>query len=359
MTHADHYRQPEPNAEELVGRIRAWGSDLGFSQIGIADIDLSIYEQRLDAWLEAGYHGEMEWMARHGRKRSRPPLLHPHTRSVISVRMDYLSSRATPVQALLKQTDKACIARYAVGRDYHKVMRNNLKKLTQFIEKQIGPFGYRVFTDSAPVLEKPLAEKAGLGWIGKHTLLINRQAGSWFFLGEIYTDLVLPADVPVVDHCGTCRRCIDICPTKAIVAPYRLDARRCISYLTIELKGPIPEEFRPAIGNRVFGCDDCQMVCPWNRYAQFSGEQDFQPRTDLDAGDLIELFGWDEPTFLARTEGSAIRRLGHERWLRNLAVALGNTRTEPGVVAALEARADHCSELVRTHVSWALARHRH
>jgi len=271
--------------------------------------------------------------------------------------MDYLPADAAPAEALLEQPEKALISRYALGRDYHKVMRSRLKKLARRIEEAVGPFGHRVFTDSAPVLEKPLAEKSGLGWIGKHTNLLNRHAGSWFFLGEIYTDLELPADEPVSDHCGSCRRCIDICPTQAIVAPYQLDARRCISYLTIELKGSIPEEFRRPMGNRIYGCDDCQMVCPWNRYAQHSRVDDFRPRKDLDAGDLVELFAWDEATFLERTEGTAIRRIGVERWLRNIAVALGNAPTTPAVVAALQARRDHESALVREHVEWALGQH--
>jgi epoxyqueuosine reductase len=343
----------------LVADIRRWGLELGFQQIGVADVDLAAYERRLDRWLEDGHHGEMDWMAAHGRKRSRPELLHPGTRSVIAARMDYLPPDATPVETLLEQPERACISRYAVGRDYHKVMRSRLKKLAQRIEKALGPIGYRVFTDSAPVLEKPLAEKAGLGWIGKHTNLLNRHAGSWFFLGEIYTDLALPADEAVTDHCGSCRRCIDICPTQAIIAPYQLDARRCISYLTIELKGSIPVEFRQAMGNRIYGCDDCQIVCPWNRYAQFSGEGDFQPRKDLDAGDLVDLFAWDEATFLARTEGTAIRRIGHERWLRNIAVALGNAPTSPAVLTALQARINHPSALVREHVAWALQQHPH
>jgi len=344
--------------EELVGQIKQWGRELGFQQVAITDTDLGEYEAKLDAWLDSGLHGDMDWMASHGRKRSQPVLLRPGTQSVIVARMDYLPPQATPVEALIEQPEKACISRYAIGRDYHKVIRARLKRLAKRVEKTIGPFGYRVFTDSAPVLEKPLAEKAGLGWIGKHTNLLNRHAGSWFFLGEIYTDLALPADAPVQEHCGSCSRCIDVCPTQAIIAPFQLDARRCISYLTIELKGSIPIEFRPAMGNRIYGCDDCQMVCPWNRYAQFSGEDDFQPRNDLDAGDLIELFGWDEPTFLARTEGTAIRRIGHERWLRNIAVALGNAPTRPAVVAALKARADHSSALVREHVAWALEQHR-
>ena len=354
MSHDPDYRAAPG---ELVERIRRWGQELGFDQVGITDTELGDYEKRLDAWLAEGQHGDMDWMAAHGRKRSRPALLHPGTRSVIVVRLDYLPADATPVEELLDQPDRACISRYALGRDYHKVLRKRLKQLAGRIEQAIGPFGHRVFTDSAPVLEKPLAEKAGLGWIGKHTNLLNRHAGSWFFLGEIYTDLALPPDAPVRDHCGSCRRCIDICPTQAIIAPYQLDARRCISYLTIELKGAIPIEFRAAMGNRIYGCDDCQMVCPWNRYAQFTGEDDFQPRKDLDAGDLVDLFDWDEATFLARTEGTAIRRIGHERWLRNISVALGNAPTTTAVIAALQARADHPSALVREHVAWALQQH--
>ncbi|MGB0515186.1 MAG: tRNA epoxyqueuosine(34) reductase QueG, partial [Wenzhouxiangellaceae bacterium] len=267
----------KPDPDTLKREIRAWGEELGFQQVGVTGIDLAESEQRLEEWLARGMHGEMEWMARHGRKRTRPDQLVPGTRSVIVVRMNYLPARATPVETLLEQPDRACISRYAVGRDYHKVLRGRLKALANRIAARIGPFGHRVFTDSAPVMEKPLAEKAGLGWIGKHTNLLNRHAGSWFFLGEIYTDLDLPPDAPVQDHCGSCRRCIDICPTGAITAPYQLDARRCISYLTIELKGSIPEPYRAAIGNRVYGCDDCQMVCPWNRYARHSGEDDFQP----------------------------------------------------------------------------------
>jgi len=345
------------DAIPLAKRIKQWGRELGFEQVGIADTDLGDYEKRLEAWLADGHHGEMAWMGAHGRMRSRPALLHEGTCSVIVVRLDYLPADATPVEALLDQPEKACISRYAVGRDYHKVLRGRLKKLTQLIQNKLGPFGHRVFTDSAPVMEKPLAEKAGLGWIGKHTNLLNRHAGSWFFLGEIYTDLKLPADEPVRDHCGSCRRCIDVCPTQAIIAPYKLDARRCISYLTIELKGAIPEEFRKPMGNRIYGCDDCQMVCPWNRYAQFSSVDDFTPRQDLDAADLVDLFAWDEATFLAKTEGTAIRRIGHERWLRNIAVGLGNAPTSPAVIDALRARLDHPSELVREHVGWALEQH--
>lgn len=349
-------RRSDPIA--LKARIVELGRALGFQQVGIAGIDLGQAEARLEQWLAEGRHGEMEWMARHGRKRSRPAELVPGTRSVICVRMDYLPAAATPLETLLAQPERACISRYAVGRDYHKVLRGRLQRLAEAIAAEIGPFGYRVFTDSAPVMEKPLAANAGLGWIGKHTNLIHRHAGSWFFLGEIYTDLELPPDRPVTDHCGSCTRCIEVCPTGAITAPYQLDARRCISYLTIELKGSIPLEFRAAIGNRVYGCDDCQAVCPWNRYARFSGEDDFRPRPDLDAGALVELFGWDEATFLARTEGTAIRRIGHERWLRNLAVGLGNAPRSRAAVAALEARLDHPSELVREHVRWALERQR-
>lgn len=357
MSHTRDYKESPPDTDRLAESIKAWGRELGFQQVGIADTDLDGYEQRLDDWLAEDRHGDMEWMARHGRKRSRPAQLVAETRSVIVARMDYLPAGATPVETLLAQPETACISRYAVGRDYHKVLRRRLADLAARIETEIGPFGYRAFTDSAPVLEKPLAEKAGLGWIGKHTNLLNRRAGSWFFLGEIYTDLALPADEPVGDHCGSCRRCIDVCPTGAITGPYQLDARKCISYLTIELKGSIPERYRPLIGNRIYGCDDCQAVCPWNRYAEFTGETDFAPRKDLDSARLTDLFAWDETTFLARTEGTAIRRIGHERWLRNIAVALGNAPTSERVVSALRARVDHPSELVREHVAWALERH--
>lgn len=357
MAHKHDYRQSDDSPETLAASIRQWGKELGFAAVGFADTDLAAYEQRLDEWLGEGRHGEMDWMAAHGRKRSRPELLHPGTRSVIVVRMNYLPEQAGRPLELAEKHDRANISRYAIGRDYHKMIRKRLVKLAKRIEAEVGPFNHRVFTDSAPVMEKPLAEKAGLGWIGKHTLLLNRREGSWFFLGEIFTDLDLPTDKPVRDHCGTCRRCIDICPTDAIIAPYQLDARRCISYLTIELKGSIPEELRPKMGNRVFGCDDCQAICPWNRYAKFTGEDDFSPRKDLDAGELVELFGWDEQTFLARTEGNPIRRAGYECWLRNLAVALGNAPTQKRVIEALQSRTDHPSALVREHVSWALARH--
>jgi len=357
MSHDPDYRQSGPDPVALVDDIREWGRALGFAAIGIADTNLSLYERRLDEWLAQGYHGDMEWMARHGRKRTRPDQLVPGTRSVIVARMDYLHASARRYQDVLAQPGRAAVSRYALGRDYHKLIRKRLKQLGQRIEQVIGPFGHRVFTDSAPVMEKPLAEKAGLGWIGKHTIVLSRQAGSWFFLGEIYTDLALPADPPATPHCGSCRKCIDVCPTQAITGPFQLDARRCISYLTIELKGSIPEPLRPLIGNRVFGCDDCQMVCPWNRYASTTGEADFAPRKDLDAGDLVELFGWDESTFLRRTEGNPIRRTGYESWLRNLAVALGNAPTADRVITALKAHRHHPSERVREHVAWALARH--
>jgi epoxyqueuosine reductase len=343
---------------DLTARIKSWGQELGFQQLGIADTDLGRAEARLRDWLARKFHGEMEYMARHGSKRSRPAELVPGTLRVISARMDYLPEPQSEIEALLRQPRLALVSRYALGRDYHKLMRKRLQRLAQRIASEIGPFGYRVFVDSAPVLEKPLAEKAGLGWIGKHTNLLNREAGSWFFLGELYTDLPLPTDSPVRPHCGDCSACIEICPTKAIVAPYRLDARRCISYLTIELAGPIPEPLRPLLGNRIYGCDDCQLVCPWNRFARVTGEPDFLPRQGLDRAELLALFAWNEAEFLERTQGSPIRRIGHARWLRNLAVALGNAAPDPRVREALQARADDPRPLVREHTRWAMARHR-
>jgi epoxyqueuosine reductase len=298
----------------------------------------------------------MAWMKRHGTRRSRPQELVSGTLSVICARMNYRPADVTPAFELLAQPDTAVVSRYALGRDYHKLLRQRLQSLADRIAGTVGPFGHRVFVDSAPVLEKALAEKAGLGWIGKHSNLLNREDGSWFFLGEIYTDLVLPADTPVAEHCGACTRCIDVCPTGAIVAPYQVDARRCISYLTIELRGSIPEPLRPLVGNRIFGCDDCQAVCPWNRFSSPTDEGDFTPRHGLEAATLRELFAWDEETFLKRTEGSAIRRIGHECWLRNIAVALGNAPPSPANRAALQARLDHPSALVREHVEWALGR---
>lgn len=337
--------------------VRRWGEDLGFQQVGITDTDLSVAEGRLAEWLGKGHHGKMEYMARHGLKRSRPDALVPGTVSVITARMDYLPIEKTAPESLLDHPSKAYLSRYALGRDYHKVMRTRLKRLSEKLESHIGPYGHRVFVDSAPVLEKPLAEKAGLGWIGKHTNLINKDAGSWFFLGELYTDIRLPPDVPASAHCGTCRACIDVCPTDAIIGPYELDARRCISYLTIELKGDIPVEFRKLIGNRVYGCDDCQLFCPWNKFAKPTAEKDFSPRHDLDSSDLVTLFSWTESEWLEKTEGSAIRRIGYERWLRNLAVALGNAERSNDVIQALKNKSNTDSQMVNDHVKWALDQH--
>lgn len=341
----------------LAVEIKTWGRELGFGHIGIADIDLSEAETHLLSWLGQGRHGEMHYMESHGTRRSRPQELIPGILRVISVRMDYLPGQAADSETVLHNPQLGFVSRYALGRDYHKVMRHRLQQLAERIEASIGPFQYRAFSDSAPVLEKALAEKAGLGWIGKHTNLIDKQTGSWFFLGELYTDLPLPTDTPAEDHCGTCRACIDVCPTQAIVAPYELDARRCISYLTIELHGSIPVELRPLIGNRIYGCDDCQLVCPWNRFAQPTGEPGFTPRHGLDAPELVRLFSWTEDEFIKYIEGSAIRRIGYEGWLRNIAVALGNAPTSESIVNALKARMEHTSELVREHVVWALARH--
>jgi epoxyqueuosine reductase len=342
----------------LARQIKTWAYELGFQQVGVAAPQLDLDETHLLNWLAAGRHGEMDYMQRHGTRRSRPAELVPGTLRVISARMDYLPEELNAMQEALDDPTSGYIARYALGRDYHKVLRTRLQNLATRIEDEIGPFGYRAFTDSAPVLEKALARDAGLGWIGKHSNLIHPRAGSWFFLGEIYTDLELPVDDGfVLSHCGSCQACIDICPTQAIVGPQQLDARRCISYLTIELRGPIPVEFRKAIGNRIFGCDDCQLVCPWNRFADRSRERDFQARHGLQRPDLVELFGWSEAEFLKRTAGSAIRRIGYECWLRNIAVALGNAPSVPPVIAALRARAAHSSALVREHVAWALAQH--
>ena len=341
----------------LARRIKGWALELGFDAAGIADADLSAAEPRLLQWLAQGRHGEMEYMARHGALRARPAELHPGTLRVISCRLPYHPGSGTEPE-LTKE--HAVISRYARGRDYHKVVRGKLQRLCDRIAAEVGEFGYRAFSDSAPVMEVELARKAGIGWRGKHTLLLDR-TGSWFFLGEVYTDLPLPVamdeDSPAEEHCGSCRRCIDACPTGAITAPYELDARRCISYLTIELKSAIPEELRPLIGNRVYGCDDCQAVCPWNGFARPAGDPDFAPRHGLERAKLVELFAWSEAEFDERTRGSAIRRIGYERWLRNLAVGLGNAPASPEVLAALRARADHPSPLVREHVHWALCRH--
>lgn len=342
---------------ELASSIKDWGRELGFQQVGISGLSLGEHEQHLQRWLDAGHHGEMDYMAAHGSKRWRPEELVPGTLRVVSVRMDYLPGD-TRMAERLAQPEKAYISRYALGRDYHKVVRKRLQQLAERISAVIGPFGYRAFVDSAPVLEKAIAEQAGLGWIGKNTLVLNRKAGSYFFLGELFVDLPLPTDPPQAsEHCGKCHACLDICPTNAFIGPYQLDARRCISYLTIEYKGSIPEDLRPLIGNRVFGCDDCQLVCPWNRFARPTTEGDFTPRHGLDNAELAALFRWDEQTFLSHTEGSPLRRAGYERWLRNLAVGLGNAPTTIAVVEALRARLGHPSALVREHVEWALGRH--
>jgi epoxyqueuosine reductase len=338
-----------------IGRIRAWARELGFAQLGVSDVDLAAHEPYLERWLAAGYQGGMDWMGAHGRKRSRPQELVPGTLRVLTVRMDYLPGGADPV-TILDDPEKAYISRYTLGRDYHKLVRKRLAQLARRIEEHLGGGHYRAFVDSAPVLERALAERAGLGWIAKNTMLINQDAGSWFFLGEIYTDLPLPPDTPQTSkHCGSCRACLDICPTQAFVGPFELDARRCISYLTIEHKGSIDPKLRPLMGNRIFGCDDCQLVCPWNKFAAPSREDDFQPRHGLDDADLVTLFLWDEATYLANTEGSALRRIGHERWLRNLAIALGNAPRTAAIETALRSRLDHPSELVLEHVQWALA----
>jgi epoxyqueuosine reductase len=352
---------------QLALDIVTWGRELGFAELGIADTELSVEKARLDAWLAAGRHGEMDYMARHGARRAHPSDMVPGTIRVITARLDYLPRRARDPELVLADSRKAYVSRYALGRDYHKVMRHRLQRLVDRIgaavestvetatEPATRSYRYRVFTDSAPVLEVALAAKAGLGWRGKHTLLLTRDAGSFFFLGEIYTDLPLPVTPAVGAHCGTCRACLDACPTGAIVAPYELDARRCISYLTIELKGSIPESLRPLIGNRVYGCDDCQLACPWNKYAQSSDEPDFDVRHGLDDADLTELFAWSESDFNTRMEGSAIRRIGFERWLRNLAVGLGNASYGEDIVDALSSRRDDASLLVREHVAWALS----
>jgi epoxyqueuosine reductase len=344
-----------------VAQVRDWARELGFSQIGVTGVDLSAAEPGLLAWLANGFHGEMAYMETHGVRRARPSELVPGTTSVITARMDYLAATPEGWQGIefdrLQRPQEAIVSLYARGRDYHKVLRARLQKLADRIAAAVGPFGHRVFTDSAPVLEVELASRSGQGWRGRHTLVLNREGGSMFFLGEIYVDLALPATEPVADHCGTCSACLDVCPTGAIVAPYRLDARRCISYLTIEHAGPIPQELRPLMGNRIYGCDDCQLVCPWNKFAQPALVPDFAPRAGLVGQPLVALFAWSEEEFLRRTEGSPIRRIGHERWLRNIAVALGNAlrKGEDGEIrAALQARREHPSALVREHVEWAL-----
>ncbi|MAT94405.1 MAG: tRNA epoxyqueuosine(34) reductase QueG [Halioglobus sp.] len=343
--------------DQLARDIRGWAAELGFAQVGIAGTDPGEHERYLQRWLDAGHHGQMDWMARHGSKRSRPPELVPGTCRVICLRMDYLAPDTRPEQ-VLASPDKAYISRYALGRDYHKRVRGRLARLARRIEDAAQAGHYRAFVDSAPVLERAFAEQAGLGWIAKNTMLINSDAGSWFFLGEIYTDLPLPLDEPQRDkHCGSCTACLDVCPTNAFKGPFELDARRCISYLTIEHEGSIDPELRPLMGNRVFGCDDCQLCCPWNKFATPTTAEDFAPRHGLDAAQLAQLMLWEEEDYLRRTEGSAIRRIGYERWLRNLAIALGNAPGEDAVIDALQRRRDHPSALVREHVAWALQRH--
>jgi epoxyqueuosine reductase len=341
----------------IEARVKRWGREVGFDAIAIAGTDLAEEEARLIDWLDRGWHGEMDYMARHGARRARPAELVPGTVSVITARLNYTPGEARDAWETIEDPESAFISRYALGRDYHKVLRAKLQRLADRMTSELGSFHYRVFTDSAPVMEVALAARSGLGWRGKHTLLLSRDAGSMFFLGELFVSLDLKRDAPVSAHCGTCARCIAICPTNAIVAPYQLDARRCISYLTIEHHGPIPEELRPLVGNRIYGCDDCQLVCPWNKYAKHADDPDFAVRNGLDAASLAELFAWTEEEFERRFEGSAIRRIGHERWLRNIAVALGNAPPSPAVVAALRSRAQHPSALVREHVRWALARH--
>jgi epoxyqueuosine reductase len=348
---------PRIDFRSLAAHIKRWGLELGFQQVGISDTQLDEHEAHLLNWLGQGRHGEMHYMQRHGARRSRPAELLPGTLRVIAVRMDYWPPQVADSERVIAERVLAYVSRYALGRDYHKVLRRRLQKLAERISAVAGPFGYRAFCDSAPVLEKALAEKAGLGWIGKHTNLLSETAGSWFFLGELYTNLPLPVDAPARNHCGTCQACLQACPSGAIVAPYQLDARLCISYLTIELRGAIPEHLRPLIGNRIYGCDDCQLACPWNRFARATQERDFRVRNALDASSLAELFAWGPEEFAARLQGSAIYRIGYACWLRNIAVALGNAPTSREVVTALEHRRDDPSALVREHVAWALRRH--
>ena len=345
------------SAEHLMPTLHGWAEELGFQALGITGVDLGEHGDYLQRWLDAGFHGEMDYMARHGSKRVKPELLVPGTCTVLSLRMDYLPPGAPPAD-ILASSDKAYISRYALGRDYHKLMRHRLAKLAKRIATELNDGQFRAFVDSAPVLERAIAERAGLGWIAKNTMLINDKAGSWFFLGEIYTDIPFPTDVPKEDkHCGTCQACLDICPTQAFTGPFQLDARRCISYLTIEHQGSIDLELRPLIGNRIYGCDDCQLVCPWNKFAAVTAEEDFAPKHGLDDIELTTLFAWTEEEFERLTQGSPIRRIGHERWLRNIAVALGNADTSASVIAALASRREHPSALVREHVAWALAQH--
>ncbi|CAH1219817.1 epoxyqueuosine reductase [Vibrio harveyi] len=341
------------NFEQLAQQIKIWGKELGFQKVGICDVDLSEHEAALQKWLDQGYHGSMDWMARHGMMRARPNELLPGTVRVISARMDYLPPEAKFASNLANK-NHAYISRYALGRDYHKLVRKQLNKLGKLIEQEVGQFGYRPFVDSAPILERPLAQKAGLGWTGKHSLILDKDCGSWFFLGELLIDLPLPVDEPSVDQCDKCKACITSCPTQAIVDEKVVDARRCISYLTIEFDGVIPEEFRKPMGNRIYGCDDCQLVCPWNRYAEITEQEDFHRRESFEDPDLVTMFNWDEATFLKQMEGSAIRRIGHLQWLRNISVALGNAEYSQRTIDALEARRGE-SELLDEHIEWALA----
>jgi epoxyqueuosine reductase len=342
--------------QSIEERVKRWGREIGFDAIAIAGTDLAAEEARLMEWLDRGWHGEMDYMARHGVRRARPAELVPGTVSVITARLNYMQPEARDSWEALADPESAFVSRYALGRDYHKVMRAKLQRLAERMAAELGPFAYRVFTDSAPVMEVSLAQRSGLGWRGKHTLLLSRDAGSLFFLGELFVSLDLAKDAPTTEHCGTCERCIEVCPTQAIVAPYQVDARRCVSYLTIEHHGAIPEELRPLMGNRIYGCDDCQLVCPWNKFAQASDDPDFAVRNALDGAKLVELFAWSEEEFDRRFEGSPIRRIGHERWLRNIAVALGNAPPRDDIIAALRSREPHGSALVREHVRWALSR---
>ena len=341
----------------ITADIKRWGCELGFAEIGVCDTDLAAAEIEHQAWVKKDFHGDMNYMAKHGTKRTRPAELVPNTLRIITARLDYLPPNAKDSWQVINNNEAAFISRYALGRDYHKVMRQKLQKLCDKIALEVPDFEYRVFTDSAPVLEVALAEKSGLGWRGKHTLLINKDHGSWFFLGEIYTNLPLPIDEGASNHCGSCSACIDICPTRAITAPYEVDARRCISYLTIELKDAIPLEFRPLIGNRVYGCDDCQLICPWNKFSETTTEPDFNVRNGLDDISLVECFGWSEAEFEQKMAGSAIFRIGYVQWLRNIAVGLGNAPTTPEIIVALKSRENDASELVREHVLWALSQH--
>ncbi|MGH1471763.1 MAG: tRNA epoxyqueuosine(34) reductase QueG [Cellvibrionaceae bacterium] len=367
---SEHHRYNKTDLNSLALQIKSWGKELGFQQVGITDTELQPHEAHLEEWLEKGYHGTMSWMSDHGKKRSRPRELLPSTVRVISVRLDYLPGDTTQTQ-LLQKKEKAYLARYALGRDYHKLIRKRLKILSDKISSEISNNtefenfrapNQRPFVDSAPVLERALAEKAHLGWIGKNTMLINNKAGSWFFLGEIFTSLPLPCEPePSSNHCGTCHACLDVCPTQAFVNPYELDARKCISYLTIEHKGAIPEELRKPMGNRIFGCDDCQLVCPWNKFAKPTDEKDFKPRHQLDSPELLDLFNWTEEEFLKRTEGSPIRRIGYQNWLRNISVALGNAPTSKALIAALKSRQSSAQfiniDFLQEHFDWALEQH--